>query len=273
VALGLGALGVIVEVTLQCEPAFLLEAVERPEPADTVLDALEERAAASDHFEFYWFPGTPIASTKTNTRLPATAGRRPLPPMRRWVDESLLANGVYRVTCATGMLVPPLVTLVNRIGADTFAHRTYVDTPPRVFTQRRTVRFREMEYAVPVERLAAAFRELQALVAENRWRISFPVEVRVAAADDRWLSTAHGRATGYIAVHRYWRENPAEYFGAAEQIMLSHGGRPHWGKEHTLDARALRERYARFDDFVRLRNELDPRRLFTNDYLDRVLGG
>ena len=84
------------------------------------------------------------------------------------------------------------------------------------------------------------------------------VEVRFAAPDDRWLSTAHGRASGYIAVHRYWREDPTEYFEAVEQIMLGFGGRPHWGKMHTLDAADLRERYPRFDDFVALRDRLDP---------------
>jgi L-gulono-1,4-lactone dehydrogenase len=97
--------------------------------------------------------------------------------------------------------------------------------------------------------------------------------VRFAAADDVWMSTAHGRPTGYIAVHRYWRDDPAEYFDAVEEIMLRHGGRPHWGKMHSLGADALRARYERFDDFVALRDRLDPDRLLRNPYLDRVLGG
>ena len=92
--------------------------------------------------------------------------------------------------------------------------------------------------------------------------------MRFAAPDDLWLSTAHGRESGYIAVHRYWREDPTEYFEAVEQIMLGFGGRPHWGKMHTLDAAALRDRYPRFDDFVALRDRLDPDRMFQNPYLD-----
>ncbi len=54
--------------------------------------------------------------------------------------------------------------------------------------------------------------------------------------------------------------------------MLAHGGRPHWGKMHTLTARQLRERYPRFDDFTALRDRLDPDRIFANAYLERVLG-
>jgi FAD/FMN-containing dehydrogenase len=54
--------------------------------------------------------------------------------------------------------------------------------------------------------------------------------------------------------------------------MGSVGGRPHWGKLHSLDAEQLRERYPRFEEFVALRDRLDPERRFTNDYLGRVLG-
>jgi FAD/FMN-containing dehydrogenase len=57
-----------------------------------------------------------------------------------------------------------------------------------------------------------------------------------------------------------------------EGIAGQAGGRPHWGKLHGLDADVLRTRYPRFEEFVRIRDRLDPRGLFRNDYLDRVLG-
>ena len=272
VALGLGALGILIDVTLQCVPAFVLHAVERPEPVDEVVAALGERVEASDHFEFYWFPHTDVALTKTNMRLPESAPRSPLPRASRWLDETLLANGVFRVTCGSAAMVPALAPRINRLATRLTGDREHTDASARVFTQDRTVRFREMEYAVPVENLATAFREVQAAIDASDLRVSFPIEVRVAAADDLWMSTAHGRASGYIAVHRYWREDPTEYFAAVEPIMLAHGGRPHWGKMHTLGASDFAERYPRFADFVALRDRLDPDRRFTNAYLDRVLG-
>jgi L-gulonolactone oxidase len=64
----------------------------------------------------------------------------------------------------------------------------------------------------------------------------------------------------------------ADYFAAFEAIVREHAGRPHWGKRHTLDASALRELYPRFDDFLAVRDRLDPERRFANDYLTRVLG-
>ncbi|WP_308493538.1 D-arabinono-1,4-lactone oxidase [Microbacterium terrisoli] len=272
VALGLGALGVLVEVTLQCVPAFIMHAVDQPGPLEATLDRLPERAAQADHFEFYWFPHTDVGLTKTNTRMPGDAPRHPLPAVGRWIDEELLSNGVYRAVCAAGTAAPALIPPFSRLAVRLTGNREYTDWSYRVFTQDRGVRFREMEYALPEANVRPAFDALRALISDRGWRISFPVEVRFAAADDLWLSTAHGRATGYIAVHRYWREDPAEYFAAVEEIMLGFGGRPHWGKLHTLDAAALRERYPRFDDFVALRDRLDPERRFGNAYLQRVLG-
>ena len=272
VALGLGALGILVEVTVQCVRSFVLHAVEQPESLGAVLGELDARVAEADHFEFYWFPHTDRAMTKTNTRLPESAPRHPLPPVGKWVDDTLVGSGLHQVACTVARAVPATIPPINRLSVKLWGDREFTDASSRVFATSRSVRFREMEYALPAENVRPAFDALRALVDERGWRISFPVEVRFAAADDRWLSTAHGRASGYIAVHRYWREDPTEYFEAVEQIMVDFGGRPHWGKMHTLDASILRSRYPRFEDFVALRDRLDPERMFANAYLDRVLG-
>ncbi|MFB7251951.1 D-arabinono-1,4-lactone oxidase [Microbacterium sp. NPDC056234] len=272
IALGLGALGILVEVTLQCVPAFVVHAVDEPAPLEDVLATLGDRVQAFDHFEFYWFPHTEVALTKSQERMPESTRRHPLPPLGRWIDETLLSNTVYRAVCATARAVPRITPPFNRLAVQLTGDREYTDRSHTVFTQRRAVRFREMEYALPAENVVPAFRAVRELIARRGWRIEFPIEVRFAAADDVWLSTAYGRATGYIAVHRYWRVDPTAYFNAVEEIMLEHGGRPHWGKLHTLDAERLRERHPRFDDFLAVRDRLDPERRFDNRHLRRVLG-
>jgi len=270
--LGLGALGILVDVTIQCVPAFLLHAVEQAEPLAEVLDTFDERSRTADHFEFYWFPHTQKALTKTNTRLDPASGRAPLAPVSRWIDDELLANGAFGALCTVGAVVPQTVPTINRFAERFMARREYTDASTRIFVSQRAVRFHEMEYALPIAAVPAAMREVRELIQRSGWRISFPIEVRSAAADDVWLSTAHGRETGYIAVHRFYRENPAEYFTAVEAIMRAHDGRPHWGKMHTRDAESLREAYPHFDDFLAVRDRLDPERRFGNRYLDRVLG-
>ena len=239
---------------------------------DEVLDGFDDLTAVNEHFEFYWFPHTETGLTKTNTRLPLTEPRAPLSAAGRWLDDEVLANGVYRGVCAVGTVVPGIIPPFSRLAQRLTGNRDFTDHSPRVFVTNRSVRFREMEYALPREAVPGALAEVKALIERRGWRISFPIEVRSAAADDNWLSTAHGRETGYIAVHRYYREDPTEYFTAVEEIMAAHGGRPHLGKMHFRDAESLRESYPRFDDFLSVRDRLDPERRFENAYLHRVLG-
>ncbi|TAL25640.1 MAG: FAD-binding protein [Frankiales bacterium] len=266
----LGALGIVTTVTMQAEPAFLLTADERPMPFDEVVADLERHVAENEHFELYWFPHTDLALTKRNNR---TAGpARPLPRARKLLDDELLSNGVFAATCALGKAVPALVPGINRVAARALTARTYTDLAPRVFTSPRRVRFEEMEYAIPRPALPGVLRELRTLPERHGQRISFPVEVRVAPADDIALSTASGRDTAYVAVHVYRGTERAAYFDAVEALLGGVGGRPHWGKLHSLGAAELRGRYPRFDEFVGVRDRLDPERRFTNAYLDRVLG-
>jgi L-gulono-1,4-lactone dehydrogenase len=272
VALGLGALGVLVDVTVDCVPSFNLGCVETPEPLETVLSEWGQRIASADHFEFYWFPHTEAALTITNTRLPLDAPTKPLSAASRWFDESLMSNTFFGGTTALQRRFPRLTPGVNRVSTKLTGNRAFSDRSYRVFATERRVRFREMEYAIPQDRIPAALREIKALIERRGWTISFPVEVRAAAEDDLWMSTATGRATGYIAVHRYFREDPTEYFTAVEDIMKAHEGRPHWGKMNTRTRADLAPAYPKFGEFLKLRDRLDPDRVFTNDYLDRVLG-
>ena len=269
---GLGALGIIVEVTLQCVPGFAIHAVERVEPVADVVASFDERCTHTDHFEFYWFPHTDTAFTKANIRLPAYTPLGSANRVSQWIEEELVENGVLGAICAVGSALPATVPVLNRTVTRLLSDREHTQRSDRVFTSPRRVRFREMEYAVPYESVGAAFDEVRSLIAERGWRIGFPIEVRAAAADENWFSTAYGRRSAYIAVHRYVRDDPTEYFAAVEQIMRRYDGRPHWGKVHNRTAADLRDTYPRFDDFLAVREKLDPARTFANDYLQQVLG-
>jgi L-gulono-1,4-lactone dehydrogenase len=266
---GLGALGVLSTVTLRCVPAFRLHAVEEPVPVDEVLADLDDLVAAHDHYEFYWVPHTRWALTKRNRRTDEPA--RPRPKVREWVDDMVLNNYAFGVLCRAGRWRPSLIPRLAKIIPNT-GRLDYVDRSDRVFTSPRTVRFYEMEYAIPREALPEALGRVRRLVDEIGMQISFPVEVRVVAPDDIPLSTAYGRETGYIAVHVYKGTPYDAYFSGVERIMDSYGGRPHWGKMHFQRAETLAPRYPRWDDFQAVRARLDPEGRFANPYLDRVLG-
>jgi FAD-linked oxidoreductase len=268
----LGALGIISTVTLKTEPAFVLAAEERPEPLEDVLDNLGRNCAENDHFEFYWFPYGDKALTKRNNRLPAGTEPRPLSPLRRFYEYQVMENAAFGALCRIGRRFPRLARPIGRLTSSVLSARSYRDTSHRVFVTPRGVHFVESEYAIPRESLADVLAELRTRVPTLPDPVMFPVEIRVAAPDDIWLSTAYGRDTAYIAIHQYAGMPFRAYFDLFEQLATEAGGRPHWGKMHTLDAPALRTRYPKFDDFLRLRAELDPTGRFTNPYTARVLG-
>ncbi|MFF4983571.1 D-arabinono-1,4-lactone oxidase [Streptomyces sp. NPDC001046] len=268
--IGLGALGIVTAITLAVEPVFLLTAREEPMPFDRVLADFEELWAENEHFEFYWFPHTGSTTTKRNNR--SAGPERPVPQVKGWIEDELLSNGVFQVANWVGRAVPAAIPAIAQVSSKALSARTYTDIPYKVFTSPRRVRFVEMEYAVPRAAVTDALRELRRLVDRSGLRVSFPVEVRTAPADDITLSTASGRDSAYIAVHMFRGTPYQRYFTAAERIFTAHEGRPHWGKIHTRDAEYLSAVYPRFGEFTALRDRLDPDRRFQNDYLRRVLG-
>jgi L-gulonolactone oxidase len=268
--IGLGALGVVTAITFAVEPLFLLTAREEPMPLDRVLSEFDQLWAENEHFEFYWFPHTGSTNTKRNNR--SAGPEQPVGQLAGWFEDEFLSNGVFQVAQWVGRAAPATVPAIARISSKALSARTYTDIPYKVFTSPRRVRFVEMEYAVPRAALVETVRELKAMVDRSGLRVSFPVEVRTAPADDITLSTASGRDSAYIAVHMFRGMPYQAYFTAAERIFTAHEGRPHWGKVHTRDAEYFARVYPRFDEFTALRDRLDPERLFQNDYLRRVLG-
>jgi L-gulonolactone oxidase len=254
---GLGALGVISTVTLKCVPSFNLRRVDDPRPLDEVLDNLP---LDRDHFEFFVFPYTRVALTRTiePTDQP--------PSGSSILKDVVIENAAMWFVNRTGRFTPNLVRHFPR-----FVQREVrVNRSDLVFANTRLTRFTEMEYAIPIEHAAEAVRAILDVVESRRLPIGFPLEVRFLGADDAWLSTAYGRDTCYVAVHVY-RGRPYEtYFRAVEAIMDGFGGRPHWGKRHFQTSATLRERYPKWDEFQRVRADLGSEK-FRNAYLDRVL--
>ncbi|MDA8046532.1 MAG: FAD-binding protein [Actinomycetota bacterium] len=270
--IGLGALGIITRVTLRCVPLFSLRAEEGPMPLDELLSRFDELAAGFDHFEAYWFPHTGSTLVKRNTRLHLAEGLDRRPGWREWWDDELLANRVFGWTVELGRRRPSWIRPLNRVMARALPTRSFTDLSYKVFASPRRVRFTEMELAVPRAAAGPAIREVVGAIEGSGLDVAFPVELRVAPADDIPLSTASGRDTAYLAFHAPASGGHEAYFHLVSRVLEPYGYRPHWGKLHDLDAELLRTRYPRFDEFVHLRQALDPEGVFSNAYLDRVLG-
>jgi FAD/FMN-containing dehydrogenase len=129
-----------------------------------------------------------------------------------------------------------------------------------------------MEYHLPLEEGAKALREIIALLEARFPEVYFPIEVRVVAPDEIWLSPFYRRPSCSIAIHHGASEDPLPFFGAAEPIFRRYGGRPHWGKMHNLTAGDLGALYPRWKEAMAVRRDMDPDNRFVSPYLAQLLG-
>ena len=270
--LNLGALGVVTRLTLQCEPAFALAAEEFPEPVEQTLERFADDLDGYERAEFYWFAHGANALVKRYRRVPEGTALAPLSPLRRRLEYDVVENAAFGAACRLARAVPSWARSLNGLSSALLPRRSYVDRSHRALVTERRVRFVESEYGVPLEALGWVLEQLRRHVPRLRHPVMFPAEVRAADADDVWLSPAYGRATAYVSVQQYAGMPYEEYFRLFESIVTDAGARPHWGKLHSLEAAGLRERHPRFDDFRRVRAQVDPDGVFGNDYLDRILG-
>jgi L-gulono-1,4-lactone dehydrogenase len=267
---GLGSLGVIIEVTLRCVPAFTLRGVDAPAPLAQTLERFEELALGNDHFEFFVFPYADVALTRTNNRTDEPP--KPRSRLAAYTNDVLLTNHAFGLFCRAGRLLPGAIPQINRLVTRLAGRSERVDRSAAIFASPRLVRFTEMEYALPRENTPQAVRRVLEMIEQRGLAVPFPIEVRTVAPDDAFLSTATGRESGFVAVHMFRGMDWRAYFAAVEEIMSELDGRPHWGKRHFQTAATLRPRYAQWDRFQAVRARLDPHGRFANAWTDRVLG-
>jgi L-gulonolactone oxidase len=267
---GLGALGVITAVTVRAVPIYTLHRLDEKRPLGETLERLDEHVDSNDHFEFFAFPYTDQALTRTTRRSFEQPPERP--ERRVSLQEDVLENAVLELICRAGRLAPSRIPSLNRLITRLASRSEKVDRSWKVYASRRSVRFTEMEYAIPRAHAREAVEQVMDLVDRRKLAVSFPIEVRFAAADNAFLSTAAGRETAYVAVHVFRGMGFESYFRGVEAIMDEYGGRPHWGKRHYQTAATLSGRYPEWNAFQAVRARLDPEGLFENDYTRRVLG-
>ena len=266
---GVGALGVIGKIKIRTVPKFALHVEEKPMRLSYVLDNLEDLVDRNNHFEFFWIPHTKWALTKQNNRTDLPL--QPIPRMKNWWQKSFLENTAFGMVCRLGKLFPALIPRLAtaRPGSGS---TSYFEESFRVFASERKVKFVEMEYAIPHEHCRSALEDIERVISEKNYKVSFPVEVRFTASDENVLSTAHTRQSAYIAVHMFKGSEYGSYFASVAEIMAKYEGRPHWGKMHFLNNEQLSHLYPLWTEFLAVRDRLDPQRTFHNAYLEQVFG-
>ncbi len=269
----LGALGVVTGMTLEVLPSFRIHVSEEPMTLDEVIADMDDAVHDTDHFELLWYPHTNRTLAKFSTRLapddprdaPRSGWRRLL---EKRVVEHFVVEGVNRV-CS---VVPLITPAAKGFSAGRLSRREYTAFSHEVFVLGHRPRFVETEYAVPASSVSDVLLELKQWTDHASTKVTHPVKVRFSAPDDLWMSPSYQRETAWISVQQYYRMDHVEYFQAFESIVAAYDGRPHWGKLHRLGAKALAQLYPRYEDFLAVRERVDPKRVMSNQYLRRVLG-
>jgi L-gulonolactone oxidase len=266
----IGSLGVLASITLRTVPAFSLHRIDEPMDLDEVLADFDQITRENEHFEFFVFPYTRTALTlkRNRTDLPLA----PRSGADRFFGDVVLENGIGDLALRLSGLIPGSIPRMARYSTHFMSQSEQVDRSHRVFANYRTIRFNEMEYALPAESGPVALDRVLRLIEEESFPLAMPIECRISAGDDALISQAHGRPTIYIAVHQHQTMEFEPYFRKIEEIFREYDGRPHWGKLHFREAADLAPSFPRWDEFQAVREELDPNRTFSNAYVKRVLG-
>lgn len=259
----LGTLGVISRLTLQCCDAYQLQENVFAMDYDECLARADELAEKHRHFEFFHLPFAEKVIVKTLDETTDPPGGA--------ISGDKLEDVLFHLACHLTNTMPWLTPGLHHLTMATYRPRTRSNRSYLVFPSARGIRFNEMEYEVPAEAGVACFREIVNQIRRSRFKIFFPLEFRRVAEDDIWLSPFYKRPSVSISVHQDYRQPYKEAFANLEPIFWKYEGRPHWGKLHTLNANQFRECYPRWDDFITLRQEMDPDQKFLNQFLQKVM--
>jgi FAD-linked oxidoreductase len=263
-----GSLGIMTEATLELLPAYKLKVTTFAEDMDLALQRLSERLNKHRHVEMFYFPVGDWSMVKTMDQTKEEVSHRGL---GHKFNDIVLENYLYEllniIACKTKSYDG-----IDKIMRKFVSKSSSIDWSHRAFPTARNIRFMEMEYNLPIEKFNDVFEEIKECIKKNNFKTLFPIEIRFVKGDNIWLSPAYGRDSVYFAIHTYIQEEYRPYFNAIEAIFKNHGGRPHWGKWHSLKDQDFEKVYPKWNEFKVLREKLDPKGRFLNEHLKNVFG-
>lgn len=261
----LGSLGMITRVRLQNRKPFRLHERNWLQRTDELLEQIEELRDTNRHFELM-----PI--THSDYSLAITLNETTdEPSAEEEVDDADSIELLRTIHKYFGEYPNARRRVMNGL-ARLIGDSEKIDESWKVFANVRDTRFNEMEYEVPAEQGPACLREVLNTIRDQNLDTWFPLEYRYIKADESWLSPFYQRDSASISVHQFYAMDYHNLFARIEPIFWKYGGRPHWGKLHSLTARQLSSLYPRWDDFSELRFELDPAGKFINSHLRDLFG-
>ncbi|MFT5209726.1 MAG: FAD-linked oxidoreductase [Flavobacterium sp.] len=267
----IGSLGLVTRMTIQNVAPFDVTEVNGVADLEDVLEDLDNIFSRHRHFELYALPYTDKCLTVTTDI--AKVG-----DVNVGEDDPEGLNVLREVFDSVAWVPgfgPELYeqALISGLGDDA-GEVIRTGKSYQVLPHARMVRFREMEYSVPVEFGPQCLRDILSTIKNKKLPMCFPIEYRHVKADDIWLSMYEGQTAAAISIHQFGDLEYKAAFAEIEQVFWKYNGRPHWGKLHTLDAKRLANLYPHhWQDFQEVRSTLDPSGKMLNDHLRELFIG
>ncbi len=265
--LSLGLLGIIIKITLRIVPMYRLHLLTYQMDFDQCITEIENLRVENRNFGFLWFPYTKTVQVRTMNE---STEEKSEENIWRNLKTSAFETWLFSLLSTICTWFPKLCKSIGNFSAKTIPSIEKIDDSHKIFFARRSVRFHEMEYFVPIEHFEAVVREIEETIEREQFNVHFPLEYRFVKGDEIWLSPAYQQDSVAIAVHMYSRMPYEEYFRAIEAIFHKYNGRPHWGKWHTLTKERAERLFPKIKDFKKLRSALDPYDTFLNPYLQKL---
>jgi alditol oxidase len=257
-AVGLGAFGIVVRVTLDIEPSYLVrQDAYSGLPWERVLTELDAiMAAAYSVSLFTGWSGRTLRAAWVKRRIAAADAETP----GEFFGARLEPGPVRFIDAPDDNL-----TVVGTPGpwSERLPHFR-LDSTPSNGDEIQSEYFVDRSQGADV---LEALRRRAGVIAPA----AMVSEIRSTAADPLWLSGSYGRDT--LAIHFTWRNAPDEVDAAVSEVEAAlepFAARPHWGKVSRLTPAQLAERHPRLADARALFGRLDPQGTFSNARLERL---
>lgn len=274
VRVSLGMLGVMSTITFQCEEEYTLHVKEGPEKDSEWLPKIKSRLKKHDFLRILWLPHTDRGYVITGDKIdPETEVTENLGP--RYLKHRRNASKIlYKYT----HIFPWLTAIANKLlyrGFFSAKKEHKGSLYQATVTKSRGSTLELAEWTIALDKFPKVFAELKREL--NKWGnksfVHIPMDVRFVYQDKSWLSYAYGHDTvtmGCVSRNAATADT-YEAFKSVEKIFIKHGGRPHWGKRFVAKDAELSKIYPMWEDFKRLRSELDPTNKFLNPYLTNLV--
>lgn len=266
----LGCLGVVSEITLQVTDAFTLHDFTTTLPFDDVIENLDDYLNSNDHFKLWWLPP---CNDIVVFRYQRTNEKPNDSKLRVFLKDYVLSVVIYRFLVFVAKLFPFLAKSLNTMLTwNMKGPLDRIEKSYKVYIVPEPPLHRETEWTFDLSKAKEVLRAYKKFISDNKYNLNFIQEIRFTKADDFWLSACYKRDALWLGLYNYAHEKWDKVLPEYEAFAKQFNGRPHWGKEFTIDKDYLHQQYEKINDFKKLKEEMDPTKKFENKFIEKILG-